>query len=113
MGSPTALPLDEYANVTLNASGAGQVTFSTPSGRVTWVVEGVSVSVSSNTNEPTAVLYHNGLAGMIAGTSTGSNDSIGGLNLTVRNGFLMIQWLGGDAGAIASAHLTGSVHIGG
>lgn len=103
--------LDVSASVTLNAAGGGTVKIGPASTRATWHVTRAAVSVSSNTKEPTANLYQNG-SSFLGGTYTGSNDSTG-LDLTLRNGYIVCTWSGGDAGAKATLYLQGSVHIGG
>lgn len=106
------LPLDVSATVTLDASGNGTVKLGPTSTRQTWHVTNAAVQVSSNTLEPTANLYQNGLASKLGGTYTGSNDS-SDLDVTVRGGFIMCVWTTGDAGAKATLFLQGSIHIGG
>jgi hypothetical protein len=104
-----AYVLDQSAQVTLNASGAGTVMLGPTSSRITWNVTSASVRVSSNTREPTANLYYNTRGSFIGGTYTGSNDSTD-LDLLVRNGRIVCDWAGGDAGAIATLTVHGQVY---
>lgn len=106
------LVLDVQARVTLNAAGAGTIKLGPTSTRQTWHVTNAAVSVSSATNEPTATLYMSSRASQLGGTNTGSNDSTD-LDVTLRGGYIICDWAGGDAGAIATLSLQGSVHIGG
>jgi hypothetical protein len=108
--SVAELPLDEAASVVLNAAGNGSVKLGPRSSRITWNVTAASVRASSNVLEPTAILYQNSIGSQIAGTYTGSNDSTD-LDITVRNGFILCVWSGGDAGARATLYLQGSQHI--
>lgn len=107
-----ALVLDVAASVTLNASGNGSVKLGPTSTRQTWHVLNAAVSVSSATLEPTATVYANTKASKLAGTNTGSNDSTN-LDVWVRNGFILCEWLGGDPGARATLFLSGTIEIGG
>ena len=104
-------PLDVSLSVRLNASGNGTVKLGPTSANQTWNVTNAAVSVSTNTLEPTAVLYLNSKASKLAGTYTGSNDSTG-LDETLRNGFIICEWTGGDPGAIATLSLQGSIKVG-
>lgn len=105
------LVLDVVAQTTLNASGAGSVKLGPTSARQTWNVTNAAVAVSSDNSEPTATLYLNTQASKLAGTATGSNDSTA-LDVTLRNGYILCVWTGGDAGAIATLSLQGSIHLG-
>jgi hypothetical protein len=106
MPAPVPLPLDEHGSVTLDAAGNGTVRLRPRSTRETWVVDGAAVTVSSNTLEPVCNVYNSSLAFKLGGTFTGSQDQIG-LNLTVRGGFIMAVWTGGDPGATATINITG------
>lgn len=106
------LVLDVAASVVLDGSGNGRVQLGPTSTRATWHVTNASVQVSTNILEPTANLYQNSKASKLAGTYTGSNDSTN-LDVWVRNGFLLCEWLGGDPGARATLFLQGTIKIGG
>jgi hypothetical protein len=110
MVAADALVLDVTGSVILSAAGSGTVKLSPGSSRVTWHPNNAQVNVSSNTNEPTAVLSLNGTT-KLASTYTGSNDSTS-LDCLVRNGFIQCTWTGGDAGARATLSLTGTQTVG-
>lgn len=107
-----ALQLDVAKSVVLNASGNGSVKLGPTSTRAVWHVLNAAVTVSSNTLEPTAIVYQNTRATKLAGTNTGSNDSTN-LDAWIRNGFILCEWTGGDAGATATLFLYGTIEIGG
>lgn len=106
------LVLDVTAQVTLDATGFGRVRLGPTSTRQTWQVNLAAVKTSTNVLEPTANLYLNSKASSLGGTYTGSNDSTA-LDVVVRNGFILCEWTGGDAGALATLNLHGAILIGG
>lgn len=108
----STLPLDVVGKTTLSAAGSGTVTLGPSSRLQNWHVTSASVQVSTNTLEPTAILYNSNRGSKIGGTYTGSNDTTD-LDITIRNGFIICDWSGGDAGATAFLYLSGSIIIGG
>ena len=96
--------------VTLDGSGTGTLRFA-PAGEQ-WSIENISVSVSTHVNEATANVYLGYIgpqyaqSGTYAGSSGDSNDLSQPIPLTDGQA-LWVQWTGGDAGAIATAVLTG------
>lgn len=109
MAEPARYPLDEFGSVTLDANGNGTVRLAPRSTRETWVVDGAAVSAVSSVAqpaEPQCNVYNSTLASKLGGTFTGSQDQIG-LNVTVRGGFIMAVWTGGQPGALATLNLTG------
>lgn len=106
------LVLDESASVKLDANGNGTVRLGPSSTRQTWNVTQMSVRVTSNTREPTAIVYQNTKASILANTYSGSLDG-GPVNAIVRNGFIACEWTGGDAGAVATLFLQGTIVVGG
>lgn len=108
----STLPLDVVGKVVLDASGAGTVQLGPSSRLQNWHVTSASVQVSSNTLEPIALLYNSTRGSKIGGTYTGSNDTTD-LDITIRNGFIICDWTGGDAGATAFLYISGSIIIGG
>jgi hypothetical protein len=107
MTGPATLPLDEAATVTLDANGNGQVSLGPLSSRVTWVVLGAAVRVSTAVKEPICDVYNSSKGNLLGGTFTGSNDQIG-LQVTLRGGRILAIWQGGDAGAVATLSITGT-----
>jgi hypothetical protein len=109
MPEPVRYPLDETGHVTLDALGNGTVRLQPRSSRETWVVDGAAVSQVSAVAipaEPECNVYNSTLASKLGGTFTGSQDQIG-LNVTVRGGFIMAVWTGGEPGAQCTLNLTG------
>jgi hypothetical protein len=111
-GDGGGLVLDAVASVRLDGAGNGSVRLGPTSTRQTWRVTLAVVRVSTNVLEPTANLYQNTRSSSIGGTYTGSNDQ-SDLDLLVRNGFILCDWAGGDAGAVATLNLHGQILIGG
>jgi len=102
-------PLDERASVTLDASGNGTVRLGPRSLRETWIVDGCATTQTSSVAipaEPAFNLFNSSLASKLGGTFTGSQDQIG-LNVTLRGGFLIGKWTGGEPGALAEMNVTG------
>lgn len=106
------LVLDVAQSVRLNASGNGSVRLGPTSTRQTWQVNLAAVHVDTNVLEPIANLYLNSRASSLGGTYTGSQDQTA-LDVVVRNGFILCEWTGGDAGALATLNLHGQILIGG
>ena len=103
-------PLRNAAQVTLDASGNGDVTFGPGRHGIRWVVKRISVQTSTHTLVPEARIYRDsvGDATFISGTFVGSFDTDDGLNEELHNGErLIVRWTGGDAGATATATWSG------
>lgn len=103
-------PLRDSRSVTLDASGNGIVSFG-PS-RLPWVIERMSVRVSSNTNEPQANIYRGTVnpGSQISGTYSGSNDTDSQVsdNPLYPGEVYTCQWTGGDPGATAIISFSGT-----
>ena len=89
-------------SVTLDATGAGQVSISPTGGD--WVLVNSAVTVSSSTLQPTAKLYRNAVAqvNFVEGSYSGANDSSNTRIVLKQGEQLICAWTGGDAGARAS-----------
>lgn len=107
MTAPATLPLDEPGGVTLDTTGFGRVELRPRTTRITWLVTGLAVAVSTNAKEPECSVWLSTKASLQGSTFTGSSDQIG-LALTVRGGFLIVEWSGGDPGATATCTVSGS-----
>lgn len=106
---PRVTELKVFGQVTLDGSGNGTVTLAVP-GIERWNVKNYSVSVSSDTVEPTAIVYRNTVAAtaQISGTRAGSNDTDDAVNKLLQPGERLIcVWTGGDAGAVAAFNCGG------
>lgn len=107
------IPLAEYAQVTLDANGNGAVQIGPEKQRESWMIQSMSVSVSSNTNEPTFKVYRgssSAITSLISGTYAGSFDTDTTFNYMLEeNGKLTCVWTGGDAGALATVVVHGTV----
>lgn len=108
--------LSASATVTLDSSGNGIAVVGPQGLGNAWNPTQVGVSTSTSVKTPTASLYigpylpvlslstliNTSQIMLLAGTSTGDNDSIGLLGINVQPGqALIVQWLGGDASATA------------
>jgi hypothetical protein len=93
----------------LDANGFGQATVTPSRGALT--VSMTSVSVTSNTFEPTAKLYLAvvGDSGFIEGTFSGSSDSSDTSYVVNQGEPLTCVWSGGDPGAGATFRVTGTI----
>jgi hypothetical protein len=104
-----ARALRDSRSVTLDGSGNGAVTFG-PS-RTAWLIERMSVRVSSNTDEPQANVYRGepNPATQISGTYSGSNDTDSQVsdNPLFPGEYYTCQWTGGDPGATATISFSG------
>lgn len=96
-------------SVVLDGSGNGSVTFGPD--RFPWIIQRVSVRVSSNTNEPQANIYRGSVnpGSFVSGTFSGTNDTDSNLNDGVLNigEQYVCAWTGGDAGATATVSFYG------
>lgn len=103
--------LDTGGNVTLDASGNGAIVLRPSNAHQRWVVRSTVVGVSSNVKEPTCSTYVGGATtnNAIDTTYTGSRDSSDTQFDVPYGAFMTVQWLAGDAGAIASVSVTGDL----
>jgi hypothetical protein len=105
--------LFESAQVTLDSNGNGALAIGPSNAAQTWIPTQINVQVTSNTKEPLFKYYRGRSAGnlnYLGGTTTGSNDQsdIAGQILFPGDSFYCV-WTGGDAGAIASVSLNGTM----
>jgi|ERR1700750_1060424 len=114
---PQAIPLEKFAQVTLDASGNGTVSLGPAKFNESWQIDTVSTSVSTNVGaggiiqEPQFAAYRDNVSqsALIGGTYSGSFDYDNAFNYTVYSGRLIaFQWTGGVPGATASVHLYGT-----
>lgn len=98
--------LEAHASVTLDASGNGTVTLSPPNNRVVWNVSTVAVQGSSSVKIPNATVFlgSTNLGGTYAGTNDSDNVSV----MVYPGQQLTVKWVGGDAGASATAYAYGT-----
>lgn len=100
--------LSVQASVVLNGSGNGSVSF-TPHGE-NWRITNTGVRVSTTVLEAVASTYR-GLIGppyLIEVTNSGSHGDNSNTDIFLRDGeTVIIEWVGGDVGATATATLTG------
>jgi hypothetical protein len=106
---PEPAPLFETYTTTLDASGNGSVTFGPTRQRQKWTPPlTVAVSTSTAVKMSTVQLFLG--SSPQGGTYTGAQDADDLPALTLYAGQkLKVVWSGGDAGAIASATITGQV----
>jgi hypothetical protein len=106
---PAPAPLSETYTTTLDSSGNGSVVFGPTRQRQKWIPPlTVAVSTSTSVKMPTAQLFLGNQPQ--GGTYTGAQDADDLPALTLYAGQqLKVVWSGGDAGAIASATITGTV----
>ena len=113
--------LDESASVVLDSNGNGSVSF-TPYGTrysgYTWQPSMLFVSVATNVNEAQATAYVSyGVksaqpSDAVGTTALGSTGDTCGLTQNLKpNDFITVAWVGGDAGSLATARLTGGVTV--
>lgn len=103
-----------FSSVVLDGNGMGVVSFQATGQQV--VVNNVSVSVTSSTNEATFTLYKNqvGPAYRHSGSFSGSSGDNNADIIPLRDGETIIGvWTGGDAGATASMTVSGTASISG
>lgn len=109
----TTTILNESAQVTLDGSGNGALTIGPLYSAQTWIPTQINVQVTTDVKEPVFKYYRGRSVGNLAylgGTNTGSNDNsdINGQTLHPGETFYCV-WTGGDAGAIASVSLNGTM----
>lgn len=99
-----------FGTVTLDGTGMGAVRFA-PTGEE-WDVQNISVKCSTAVNEATAQVYIGQIgqlyrhSGTYAG-STGDNNNLEQVIHLTDGQPLFVVWTGGDAGATATATLSG------
>lgn len=104
------LALQENRSVILDGSGNGQVSFGPSVYGETWNIQILGVRVSSAVNEPVARVHLGAPTDLnfIGGSYSGSQDADTSLNVTLLQGQLLyVVWMGGDAGATATAVAVG------
>lgn len=102
--------LTASAQVTLDATGVGQVQLGPTLHTESWTVTGQSVATSTATKHPQARIYLGTVspATLVAGTYAGSFDTSSGDQIELASGmFLICRWTGGDPGAVATYVVTG------
>lgn len=114
---PSAVyPLDTFASVALDAFGNGIVSLGPAIVREHWQPGSVYVSVSTNTNEAACTVAVGTTPQAVTGigqTPKGSSGDTCSLGGDMPSGYkIWVTWSGGDAGATATAHVTGARSIG-
>jgi len=102
--------LAESAEVTLDADGNGSVKLGPTIPSVTWQVETLSVSTSTNNRIPRAYVYEGteSPGNLLGGTENGSRDAMGPSVRLETSAYITVVWRGGDNGARASVAVTGT-----
>jgi hypothetical protein len=128
--TPAPFPIPDFATVILNGSGNGTARISpgqagspgsgVGAGRnsgLTWSVTGVAVKVATNVKEASADAYvsygiqSTGQEAFRGQTQTGSTGDTCTMNETLRPGdWITVTWANGDAGAIATMTVFGTVN---
>lgn len=106
----TTYRLSESREVTLDSDGNGIVSLGPTIPSVTWLVETLSVSTSTNNRIPRAYVYEGteSPGNLLGGTENGSRDSMGPSVRLETNAYITVVWKGGDTGARASVAVTGT-----
>jgi len=119
---PSVLTLQLFENIQVKLDGSGNGSAKlTPYGArnsgLTWDVDAVAVSVSTNVNEAVCSVYISygniqaDATTLVGTTTTGSTGDTCGVGQTIRpNDFIIVKWTGGDANQIATARITGTVN---
>ena len=106
--------LQESVSTTLDGSGNGKASIGPVNQFQIWNVQNTGCTVSSNVNEPQFRLYRaNGLSAgaFLGGSNQGSNDS-DDTPVTLYPGMKLLGvWTGGDAGAVATMSLQGTMTV--
>lgn len=115
--SMNTVPLSESRTIVLNGSGNGSISISPRSAREIWHPENIHVAVSTNINEAQCNIYVGDSAiqsnfrdGTFSGSSGDSSDRINADVVKVGSHIFAV-FTGGDAGAIASAIVTGTKDV--
>jgi hypothetical protein len=106
-------PLTDAAYAIADATGVATVSFGPQRPNTYWIVETVAVSASSNTLEPNAKIYKNGVnpGTFISGTYSGSNDADDNVMQKLWPGEqITVQWTNADIGAQCTAAYRGTVY---
>ncbi len=110
------LPLDQWITVILDGSGNGQVSLGPGLPREHWQPASAFVSAATNVSEASCVISAGSTptsATRIGQTSKGSSGATCSLNGDMPTGYrLWATWAGGDAGAQATMHVTGTRSFG-
>lgn len=115
--APTVYPLDQYASVLLDGNGDGFAELGPTRVKEHWQPISVFVSVTTQVNQATAILYVGTSiqsASQSATTALGSSgDTCGTPGLDLPAGYkLFVKWAGGDPGATATMHALGTITFG-
>ena len=109
--------LSETRTIKLDGSGNGSISISPQSAREVWHPENIHVNVSTNVNEAQCKIYVGDSAiqsnfrdGTFSGSSGDSSDKINADTVKVGSHIFAI-FTGGDAGAFASAIVTGTKDV--
>jgi hypothetical protein len=109
-------PLDTFATATINAAGGATVPLGPGYPREHWQPGSAYVSVATNVNEASCVLFIGSSpqsATAIAQTSKGSSGATCAMSGDLPPGWkIWAVWSGGDTGSTATLHLTGQRTIG-
>ena len=102
--------LTASAAVTLDGAGAGSVQVGPTQHAESWTVTGMAVVTSTAAAQPQARVYLGTVspAALVNGTYGGSFDTSSNDQVELAAGqFLICEWTGGDAGALATFVVTG------
>lgn len=109
-------PLAENDSVTLDGSGNGTLQMKPWGGAVTWQPQLVSVKASSNVLEASAKVYIGPSAtdpyfvdGTLSGSTGDSTGKVAAFTVDTHGNTLWVVWAGGDAGALATAQVSGTL----
>lgn len=105
--------LNESAQVTLNAAGAGSVTIGPRRAGARWKVRTLAVSTSPAVLTPRARVYLGTAApgSLVGGTEVGSNDADNNMDVELWSGqSLTVVWEAGDPGAVATVSVLGTLY---
>lgn len=115
-GVPVTGPIDQFASVTLNGSGNGTAQIGPTRVRETWGGIIASVSVATAVNNASCSIYAGSTvqsATLIGSTSSGSTGATCTLPNPIPSGYqIFAVWTGGDAGQVATVHVTATYAFG-
>jgi hypothetical protein len=107
-----SFPLDTFGTVTLDGTGGGTVSMGPTRVREHWQPGSAAVAVGTNVLEASCKLFLGSTpqsSTLIAQTSKGSSGATCALSGDMPTGYrLFAVWAGGDVGAQATLHVTGS-----